>query len=167
MSDLHACHLCRVQLSCTSEDSTWTTPLWSTTLGSSCEYTRVWGRKWVFILSEWLKAKCCVNCVRTFLLQADLRIPVLQSGRVQRFQHPVCGQPSAGDPGRAGNGSGTDPGVRAAPHPTTQLPPGGPHPLPTNGGPAYWPQGRAAPAAIVTLALVIQFVLYQQMISFS
>lgn len=57
----------------------------------------------------------------TVLLQADVCVPVLQSGGVQRVLHPVCGQSCAGDPGRTGKGSGADPGVRAAADPTAQL----------------------------------------------
>lgn len=70
-----------------------------------------------------------------------MHVPVLQSGWVQRVQHPVCGEPCAGKPSRAGKGSGADPRVWTTAHPATQFSPGGPQPLQTNGGATHWPEG--------------------------
>ncbi len=170
-------HLRRVRPSCTSEDSTWTTPSWSTTLGLSCMYHElnhsdfashcvnawssvIWSRYVMFLLHKINKIAennlYCSVCTSYFklsflFLKADVCIPVLQSGWVQRVQHPVCGQPSAGDPGGTGKGSGADPGVWAAADPATQLSPGGPQPLQTHGGPAHRPQGRWSNATLVLM----------------
>lgn len=82
------------------------------------------------------------NCLlNPTVFQADMCLLVLQSGWVQRVQHPVCCKSRAGESCGTGEGCGADPGVRAAAHPTAQLPPGGPQPLQTHGRPAHRPQG--------------------------
>lgn len=80
--------------------------------------------------------------------QADMCLLILQSGRVQRVQHPVCSKPRAGEPCGPGEGRGADPGVWAAAYPTAQLSSGGPQPLQTHGRPAHRPQGACAYAEL-------------------
>lgn len=101
-------------------------------------FIQCWRNTWCaslnsFIIEELIRS--------SFLFQADVCIPVLQGGRVQRVQHPVRGQSSAGDCCRTREGPGANPWVWAAFNSAAEFSPGCPQPLQTHGGSAHWSQG--------------------------